>query len=307
MKVIRILVSVILAIVLTVSLILIGVLYFARNSVSKKTITKAIDSIDLATVPVSDFNINSQTLDEYELDDNSSLFELIASFINKNVPDAEVTIDQIKDFFNSNGVNQVKAFIEEKSGEYIDSFLSDNEEGKLEASEIIDLIRNLSDDIEKTTGIKLSEDNLSNLENKINDLELGMTSVSSIKDKVPVVGTIGKFLSVKSFRSSIILAAVLAVLILVINIRHIGTGLTTLAIPSLITGLLFLAFGGIMALITRVIKNMLSELPQFVQNLTDIISSKPLLIYGAVFIAAGILLSVAAAVIKKTVRKKEEE
>ena len=134
-----------------------------------------------------------------------------------------------------------------------------------------------------------------------------MTSVSSIKDKVPVVGTIGKFLSVKSFRSSIILAAVLAVLILVINIRHIGTGLTTLAIPSLITGLLFLAFGGIMALITRVIKNMLSELPQFVQNLTDIISSKPLLIYGAVFIAAGILLSVAAAVIKKTVRKKEEE
>ena len=275
MKVIRILVSVILAIVLTVSLILIGVLYFARNSVSKKTITKAIDSIDLATVPVSDFNINSQTLDEYELDDNSSLFELIASFINKNVPDAEVTIDQIKDFFNSNGVNQVKAFIEEKSGEYID--------------------------------IKLSEENLSNLENKINDLELGMTSVSSIKDKVPVVGTIGKFLSVKSFRSSIILAAVLAVLILVINIRHIGTGLTTLAIPSLITGLLFLAFGGIMALITRVIKNMLSELPQFVQNLTDIISSKPLLIYGAVFIAAGILLSVAAAVIKKTVRKKEEE
>ena len=307
MKVIRILISVILAIVLTVSLILIGVLYFARNSVSKKTITKAIDSIDLATVPVSDFNINSQTLDEYELDDNSSLFELIASFINKNVPDAEVTIDQIKDFFNSNGVNQVKAFIEEKSGEYIDSFLSDNEEGKLEASEIIDLIRNLSDDIEKTTGIKLSEENLSNLENKINDLELGMTSVSSIKDKVPVVGTIGKFLSVKSFRSSIILAAVLAVLILVINIRHIGTGLTTLAIPSLITGLLFLAFGGIMALITRVIKNMLSELPQFVQNLTDIISSKPLLIYGAVFIAAGILLSVAAAVIKKTVRKKEEE
>ncbi len=297
----------ILAIVLTVSLILIGVLYFARNSVSKKTITKAIDSIDLATVPVSDFNINSRTLDEYELDDNSSLFELIASFINKNVPDAEVTIDQIKDFFNSNGVNQVKAFIEEKSGEYIDSFLSDNEEGKLEASEIIDLIRNLSDDIEKTTGIKLSEENLSNLENKINDLELGMTSVSSIKDKVPVVGTIGKFLSVKSFRSSIILAAVLAVLILVINIRHIGTGLTTLAIPSLITGLLFLAFGGIMALITRVIKNMLSELPQFVQNLTDIISSKPLLIYGAVFIAAGILLSVAAAVIKKTVRKKEEE
>lgn len=307
MKVIRILVSVILAIVLTVSLILIGVLYFARNSVSKKTITKAIDSIDLATIPVSDFNINSQTLDEYELDDNSSLFELIASFINKNVPDAEVTIDQIKDFFNSNGVNQVKAFIEEKSGEYIDSFLSDNEEGKLEASEIIDLIRNLSDDIEKTTGIKLSEENLSNLENKINDIELGLTSVSSIKDKIPVVGTIGKLLSVKSFRSSIILAAVLAVLILAINIRHIGTGLTTLAIPSLITGLLFLAFGGIMALITRVIKNMLSELPQFVQNLTDIISSKPLLIYGAVFIAAGILLSVAAAVIKKTVRKKEEE
>ena len=305
MKVVRIILTVLLSIILALAILLVGTVYFLRDTLSRKTVVRFMESIDPAEMSVSDFNISSNVLSDLNLDSESNLYELIAAFINKNIPDASVTTDQIHDFFESTGVENIKTFIEEKSGAYMDEFLEGNEEGKIEAEELIELIKSFSDDIKDYTGIELEEENFDKLKSAFEEMKIERISVSSLKDQYPALNKIGKALSKATFIASIVVTALLALIIILINLTHLSTGFKSVAIPSMVVAIIFIVLSGLFALAKQMIKYLLKGLPFIINNLVDAVSAKPLLLYGLVLFAIGIVLTILSVIMSKAERSKE--
>ncbi len=310
-------VTVILSILLCAALLAGTVLTAARNTVSSENIAKLLSQIDLGSIRVptaSHRTARTQASQSAgravtmtrtpaaspvrtaEESGDQSLADMILDALKdqEGIEGLEdVSSDAINDVL---GQDFVQDFLGDVTEDYVDAIVSGEEppeDAGLSADKVTDFLVEHQDDLNAAMSeagidaqIKIDEDVVR--QSLSEQLDKVMPSVSEIREQYA-----GPLSAVRAVMSSAVLiavwavAAALAVLILLINIKRISGGLLGLGIPALIVGALLLAPVAVSGLLTG---------DNAAVALVRALLRGPLTLIGAVTGGAGLVLTVAGAV-----------
>lgn len=311
-------VTVLLSILLCLALLAGTVLTAARNTVSSENIAKLISQLDLSAIRVSG---NSRRVARPQLShgaghavtmtrtpETAAASRLAEETGDQSLADAilgllqnqegiegleDVTTDQINEVLSQDFVQD---FLGDVTEDYVEAIVNGEElpeDAGLTADKVTDFLVEHQDDLNAAmndagieTEIKIDEDTVRESLGK--DLEKVVPPVSKIREQYA-----GPIEAVRTVMSSTVLiavwavAAVLAVLILLVNIKRLSGGLLGLGIPALIVGVVLLAPVALSGLLTG--DNALLALARaLIQG--------PLTLIGAVTAGAGLVLILLGAI-----------
>ncbi len=226
MKAVKIIITVILAIILTVLLFATCVLAGIRNQFTEDGIRDMSERLDLYDSLSKALNDEGTTLEKW-LEEQSS----------------ENLLTRID--YSETGLRAISALeplheaVKGKLQDYVSDFTEGNGKGKITKDELMGLANDLSGDLEKYLNYRVEPSDLADLEKYLDSQDLSKYDLSNILESVPALK-----LAAKIFASNIwlyALAGIIVILIVVIILVNRNREIfVALGIPCLVAGCLLL-------------------------------------------------------------------
>lgn len=311
--------SVILAILLTVALLAAGMLGIVRSTLSGEGIRRIITSVNVGDIlravvgrapsaeaaPAPDSSsvyVRAATagipdgiydiLGSISEGDLDAVAEYIYDTVGEDVlEEADLDKEKLVEIIRESTVEE---FVAEKLSDAAEGFIEDGELKGIDSAMLVDLLRENEPLIKKVTGKEITAEQFAKIESKITENNIKIEiSAQDIKNAVGIDPTpIMKIMSPATYITAIVCAALIAVLILVLNKFLIGKTLSYLAVPSLIAGVVI----GLAAAVVHLAAG--SVLDGALLPVAGALNV-PFVIRAASFIGFGVVALIAAVPLKK--------
>ncbi len=292
----------ILAFVLTILLI---TSLFAKTILSQKTLEASVQKIDYINMELGDLLADSDL--EIEVNPGDTTIDIVYEALTKQ-GEVDISRSDVEELFEETTFSD---YISEKLSSYARYAVTGAEPEEISSREIVRLVRENRKVIEETANLKITEDDLNQLESYLEeDRLLDSISIKKIDETLSEnkVDGIRKILSDTVLLVIIIVSMLLLVgdivLISVLH-RRVRAPLAYIGIPLLAGGLLFT----VVLLVVNIIKprlfNGIKEIYASIKPFVSAVLMKGILI-GAITAVIGMLM-VAGLIVIKRVQKREEQ
>lgn len=292
--------SVIIAIIITILLMAGTGLVIMNNVFNEKFISKTVSSIRIEQLEIP-ITIEGETY--------NNISEALVEQVNKSM-DANLTEEDVSQFFDESGISEL---VGEKLTLGLEAVMNGEEISLITNEELMNFIKDNEQLVEDTFDIEITEDDLDKVEDKIEEFEIEETFNTQIitttitdTDINPIfelVNAFRKFFSVGAIVIVYVATALLWLGIFFLNKRQLWYAGPYLGVPAIIVGV----GNAISAVVIKVASSFVpEEVGKFLKDdIFDVLVELPLII-AIIHVVVGIAITVASAVVKKNLAKKEE-
>ncbi len=280
----------------------------AKISISPKQLEKDIDKIDVLDIQVGEMI----STDEYDVKKDDTILDIVSKTIQKN-SDLKVSEADIRKIYED---TEIRDYMAKKVSAYADYVTNKKDIDEITSKEIVGLIEQNKDKIEEIADIKISDDNLSNLESYLDDnasdlLEsLQVKNIDNNLDKYNYSDydfLFNNWMWICAFSGLGILIILFSFFVFKLN-KNAGGSIVYLGSVAISSGALFLVAGIVLMLLKNTIADAFDEASGFASSLISIMSFRVILIGGIVFVAGMItvLIKKLASTVKNNKNKPAE-
>ncbi len=257
----------------------------AKISISPKQLEKDIDKIDVLDIKVGEMI----STDEYDVKKDDTILDIVSKTIEKN-SDLKVSEADIRKIYED---TEIKDYMAKKVSAYADYVSNKKDIDEITSKEIAGLIEQNKDKIEEIADIKISDDNLNNLESYLDDNasdlmeSLQVKNIDNNLDKYNYSDydfIFNNWMWICAFSGLGILIILFSFFVFKLN-KNAGGSIVYLGSIAISSGALFLAAGIVMMLSKSKIADAFEEANGFASSLISIMSFRIILIGGIVFVA----------------------
>ncbi len=287
MKAAKIVITVILAVILTSLLTATCCIAAIRHQLSPDGIQSISDRLDLYGSLSESLKKDGKTLEEWltEQSDDNLLTRIVYSEDGLKAVSALGTLH-----------TAVKGKIED----YVSDFYEKNGKGKITKEELMNLAHDLSGDLESLLNYKPDPSDFQDLEEYLDSQDLSAFDLDNFRSSVPAIELSSRILSSPVWFYAII-AVNLILILAIILINRNRTCLIALGTSSLIAGCILLAARCLPMIVASVIPGLWLSLAMIVFDILYIFFSY-MLWGGIIFAVTGIILIIIAAITRKKVK-----
>ncbi len=257
----------------------------AKISMSPKQLEKDIDKINVLDIKVGEMI----STDEYDVKKDDTILDIVSKTIQKN-SDLKVSEADIRKIYED---TEIRDYMAKKISEYA-AYVSDKKDiDEITSKEIAGLIEQNKDKIEEIADIKISDDNLSNLESYLDDNasdlmeSLQVKNIDNNLDKYNYSDydfIFNNWMWICAFSGLGILIILFSFFVFKLN-KNVGGSIVYLGSVAISSGALFLTSGIVLMLLKNTIADAFDEASGFASSLISIMSFRVILIGGIVFVA----------------------
>lgn len=281
----------------------------AKISISPKQLEKDIDKINVLDIQVGEMI----STDEYDVKKDDTILDIVSKTIQKN-SDLQVSEADIRKIYED---TEIRDYMAKKVSEYA-AYVSDKKDiEEITSKEIAGLIEQNKDKIEEIADIKISDDNLSNLESYLDDNasdlmeSLQVKNIDNNLDKYNYSDydfLFNNWMWICAFSGLGILIILFSFFVFKLN-KNAGGSIVYLGSVAISSGALFLVAGIVLMLLKNTIADAFDEASGFASSFISIMSFRVILIGGIVFVAGMItvLIKKLACTVKNNKNKPIEE
>lgn len=292
--------SVIIALVITVLLFAGSMLLIMNNVFNGNFISKTVSSIRIEQLEIP-ITVEGETY--------NNISEALVEQVNKSM-ETNLTEEDVSEFFEESGINEL---VGEKLSLGLDAIMNGEEVALITNSEIMDFVKENEQLVEDTFDIEITEEDLVKVEDKIEEYDVEekfntqiITTTITETDINPVftaVNSFRKFFSVGAIVIVYVATALLWLGIFFLNRRQLWYAGPYLGVPAIVVGV----GNAISAVVIKVAGSFIpEEVGKYIKaDIFDVLVELPLTI-AIIHVVVGIAVTVASAVVKKNLAKKEQ-
>ena len=280
----------------------------AKISISPNQLEKDIDKIDVLDIKVGEMI----STDEYDVKKDDTILDIVSKTIEKN-SDIKVSEADIRKIYED---TEIKDYMAKKVSAYADYVSNKKDIDEITSKEIAGLIEQNKDKIEEIAGVKISDDNISNLESYLDDNasdlmeSLQVKNIDNNLDKYNYSDydfIFNNWMWICAFSGLGILIILFSFFVFKLN-KNAGGSIVYLGSVAISSGALFLAAGIVLMLLKSKIADAFEEASGFASSLISIMSFRIILIGGIIFVAGMItvLIKKLACTLKNNKNKPAE-
>lgn len=292
--------SVIIAIIITILLMAGTGLVIMNNVFNEKFISKTVSSIRIEQLEIP-ITIEGETY--------NNISEALVDQVNQSM-DANLTEEDVAEFFEESGISEL---VGEKLALGLDAIMNGEEIALITNEEIMNFVKENEQLVEDTFDVEITEEDLIKVEDKLEEFDIEenfntqiiTTTIvdMEINPLFELVNALRSFFSVGAIVIVYVATALLWFGIFFLNKRQLWYAGPYLGVPAIIVG----AGNALGALVIKVASGFVpEEVGKFLKDdIFDVLVELPLII-AIIHVVVGIAITVASAVVKKNLAKKEE-
>lgn len=292
--------SVFIAIIITVLLIAGSGLVVMNNVFNEKFIAKTVSSVRIEQMEIP-ITIEGETYD--------NISEALVDQVNQSM-DANLTEEDVAEFFEESGISEL---VGEKLALGLDAIMNGEEIALITNEEIMNFVKENEQLVEDTFDVEITEEDLIKVEDKLEEFDIEenfntqiiTTTIvdMEINPLFELVNALRSFFSVGAIVIVYVATALLWFGIFFLNKRQLWYAGPYLGVPAIIVGV----GNAISAVVIKVASSFVpEEVGKFLKDdIFDVLVELPLII-AIIHVVVGIAITVASAVVKKNLAKKEE-
>lgn len=280
----------------------------AKISISPKQLENDIEKIDVLDIKVGEMI----STDEYDVKKDDTILDIVSKTIEKN-SDLKVSEADIRKIYED---TEIKDYMAKKVSAYADYVSNKKDLDEITSKEIAGLIEQNKDEIEEIADIKISDDNLSNLESYLDDNASDLMEslqAKNIDDNLDKYNysdydfIFNNWMWICAFSGLGILIILFSFFVFKLN-KNAGGSIVYLGSVAISSGALFLALGIVLMLLKDTIADAFEEASGFASSLISIMSFRVILIGGIAFVVGiiTVLIKKLASTVKKNKNKPVE-
>ena len=292
--------SVIIAIIITVLLIAGSGLVVMNNVFNEKFIAKTVSSIRIEQmeIPIT-----------IEGENYNNISEALVDQVNKSM-ETNLTEEDVAELFDESGISEL---VGDKLALGLEAIMNGEEMSLITNEEIMDFVKENEQLVEDTFEIEITEDDLVKVEDKIEELEIEETfntqiitttiTDTEINPVFEIINAFRAFFSVGAIVIVYVATALLWLGIFFLNKRQLWYAGPYLGVPAIIVGV----GNAISAVIIKAASSFIpEEVGKFLKDdIFDVLVELPLII-AIIHVVVGLAVTIASAVVKKNLAKKEQ-
>ena len=292
--------SILIAIIITVLLMAGSSMVIMGNVFNEKFISKTVSSIRIEQLEIP-ITVGGETY--------NNISEALVEQVNQST-DTNLTEEDVSKFFDESGISDI---VGEKLALGFDAIMSGEEISIITNEEIMSFVKENEQLVEETFDVEITEEDLTKVEDKVEELNIEeklntqvITTTIVDTDINPMFEIISKFKDFFSVGVIVIVYVVNALLwigIFFLNKRKLWSAGPYLGVPAIIVGVV----NAIGAVVIKVASGFIpEEVGKFLKaDFFDVLVELPLII-AIIHIVVGIAVTVASAVVKRNLSKKEQ-